>query len=64
MSSTTLVPLEEYLKRSGKPACEYIDGVLRQRPMPNKLHAIEPVLLCVEILSPEDRCRRADSLGV
>ena len=105
MSSTTLVPLEEYLKHSGKPACEYLDGVLRQRPMPTKVHALiqfllvtilrrqgvealaevtvrlsksrflvpdviaalsiqdpyptEPVLLCVEILSPDDRLSAA-----
>ena len=105
MSSTTLVPLEEYLKYSGKPASEYIDGVLRQKPMPTKMHALiqfllvtilrrqgvealsevtvrlsesrflvpdviaapsiqdpyptEPVLLCVEILSPEDRLSAA-----
>lgn len=45
MSSTTLVSLEEYLSRSRKPACEYIDGVLRQKPTPTKLHALVQFLL-------------------
>ena len=39
MSSTTLISLDEYLRTSYKPACEYIDGMLRQKPMPTKLHA-------------------------
>ena len=101
MSSTTLVPVEEYLRYSEKPNCEYKDGVLYPKAMPAKYHSIiqrvlmtlllkqgveaypeltvriaparylvpdiavagdfpgpyptEPVLLCCEILSPEDR---------
>jgi Uma2 family endonuclease len=101
MSSAVLVSLEEYLNRTEKPHCEFIDGVLRPKPMPTKLHALiqfllvlqlrkqnvdalqevtirlgetkffipdviaarniqhpyptEPVLLCIEILSPETR---------
>ena len=97
--------LEEYLRTSFKPACEYRDGVLTQKPMPTLKHSLvqfavnklidalfpgfeagpeltvrlrenrylvpdiavqrkdriqdpyptEPVHLCVEILSPEDR---------
>ena len=93
--------MEDYLRRTEKPYCEYVDGVLHPKPMPTKLHALaqcmlivllrrqgvealaevtvrltateylipdviaaptiqspyptEPVLLCVEILSPEDR---------
>lgn len=99
-----LVSVEEYLRTSYKPACEYIDGVLRQKPMPTRKHGIiqrhlgtlasangdyeaateltvrvregkylvpdigvqarnaiqdpyptEPIFLCVEILSPQDR---------
>jgi Uma2 family endonuclease len=117
MSSPTLVSLEEYLTRSEKPTCEYIDGVLRPKPLPTKLHGLiefllvailrsqgveavaevtvrlsktrflvpdviaapriqdpyptEPVMLCVEILSPEDRlgatlakCEQYHSWGV
>ena len=101
MSSTTLVPVEEYLRYSEKPNCEYNDGVIYPKAMPTKLHSIiqfavmmllrgqgvrpfpeltvrisptkylvpdvavagnfpgpyptEPVRLCCEILSPEDR---------
>jgi Uma2 family endonuclease len=97
----TLVSVEEYLRRTEKPYCEYIDGILYPKPMPTLRHGMiehslvtllrgagleaaaevtvrlsetkflvpdviaapalqgpyptEPVLLCVEILSPEDR---------
>jgi Uma2 family endonuclease len=101
MGSAAPVSLEEYLHRSEKPYCEYVDGVLHPKSMPTKAHAFiqymllvllrrqgiealsevtvrltptkflipdviaarkiqspyptEPVLLCAEILSPEDR---------
>ncbi len=101
MSSAALISLEEYLHRSEKPLCEYMEGVLQPKPMPAKLHGLiqymlvtllrrqkvealaevtvrvsaakflipdviaapatqspyptEPVLLCAEIFSPEDR---------
>jgi len=101
MSSTTLVPVEEYLRYSDKPNCEYREGVLYPKPLPTTFHGLlefmlvamlrklglqaapevtvrlsstkylvpdviaapvlkdpyptEPVLLCCEILSPEDR---------
>jgi Uma2 family endonuclease len=101
MSSTTLVPVEEYLRYSEKPNCEYRDGVVSPKPMPTTIHGLlefmlvimlrklglqaapevtvrvsptrylvpdviaapvlqspyptEPVLLCCEILSPDDR---------
>lgn len=101
MSATAVVSVEDYLRRTEKPLCEYVDGVLEPKAMPTKLHAFaqymlvallrrqgiealaeltvrlnattyripdvvaapvlqnpyprEPVLLCVEILSPEDR---------
>lgn len=37
-ANSTLVPVEEYLASNYKPACEYIDGVLRQKPMPTWMH--------------------------
>jgi len=40
MSTTAPISVEEYLKLSCKPACEYIDGVLRQKSMPTKKHSI------------------------
>lgn len=101
MSTAALVSVEEYLRRTEKPYCEYIDGVLYPKAMPTLLHSLlefflvtslrragldaasevtvrisdtkylvpdviaakhlenpyptEPVHLCVEILSPEDR---------
>jgi Uma2 family endonuclease len=101
MSATATVSVEDYLRRTEKPSCEYVDGVLYPKAMPTTLHALiqsilirllspqgvyalgelhvrisptkflvpdvvattklelpyptEPVLLCVEILSPEDR---------
>jgi Uma2 family endonuclease len=101
MSATAIVSVEDYLRRTEKPYCEYVEGVLYPKAMPTKLHALvqsllivllrqqgadafteltlrlsatkylipdvtvapdfegpyptEPVLLCAEILSPEDR---------
>jgi Uma2 family endonuclease len=101
MSTAALVSVEEYLRRTEKPYCEYIDGVLNPKAMPTIPHGLvqyllvmllrrqgvqafpeatvrlsdtkilipdviaartvqvpyptEPVLLCAEILSPEDR---------
>jgi Uma2 family endonuclease len=101
MSTTAVVSVEEYLKRTEKPNAEYIDGVVCPKAMGTYRHSLlqvvlaawlrnagldavpeltvrisptkylvpdiaaapklgspyptEPVLLCVEILSPEDR---------
>jgi Uma2 family endonuclease len=101
MSTTALMSVEEYLRLTEKPYCEYRDGVVSPKAMPTKLHSLiqyallmllrgqgvqplpeltvrisptkylvpdvsvagsfpgpyatEPVRLCCEILSPEDR---------
>src|SRR5580704_8273304 len=101
MSTAALVSVEEYFRRTEKPYCEYIDGVLFPKAMPTLSHGFiqgllmillrkqgvqafpevtvrlsdtkylipdviaartiqgpypsDPVLLCVEILSPTDR---------
>lgn len=39
LASATLVSEEEYLRKTYKPACDYIDGVLRQKSMPTYKHA-------------------------
>jgi Uma2 family endonuclease len=117
MSTSTLVPVEEFLRKSEKPNLEYRDGVLSPKPMPTTFHGLlefmlvvmlrrlgvqaapevtvrisatkylipdviaaaelespypaKPVLLCCEILSPEDRlgamlakCEEYHSWGV
>src|SRR5215813_1901767 len=38
-TSPALVSVEEYLTTTYKPACEYTDGVLHQKPMPTRKHA-------------------------
>ena len=108
-AGSTLVSVEEYLATSYKPACEYLDGVLRQKSLPTRKHGLlqrwlgqliaerspqfepaseitvrvragkflvpdviaqridhiqdpypaEPVHLCIEILSPDDRVSEA-----
>jgi len=101
MTSKTLVTVEEYLRLSVKPNCEYRDGILYPKALATTAHGVllftvalmlshlglqaapevtvrlsptkylvpdviaapalqnpyptEPVLLCCEILSPEDR---------
>lgn len=101
ISTTVLIPVEEYLRLTEKPYCEYRDGVVSPKAKPTKFHAIiqyallmllrgqgvrplpeltlrisptkylvpdvcvaadfpgpyptEPIQLCCEILSPEDR---------
>ena len=101
MSATAIIPVEEFLRYSDKPNCEYRDGALYPKPMPTTFHGLlelmlavmlgklglqaapevtvrisptkylvpdvvaapvlespyptKPVLLCCEILSPEDR---------
>lgn len=99
--TTTLMPVEEYLRLTEKPHSEYRDGVLSPKPLPTTVHGLlefmlvvmlrrmglqaapevtvrlsptkylvpdvvaapvlqspyptDPVLLCGEVLSPEDR---------
>ena len=40
MSSTALMPVEEYLRLTEKPYCEYRDGAVSPKAMPTKFHAI------------------------
>ena len=39
MSVGALIPVEEYLRTSYKPDCEFKDGVLVEKAMPKKSHA-------------------------
>jgi Uma2 family endonuclease len=38
MPTSTIVPLEEYLHTSYEPECEWIDGVLKEKTMPDGYH--------------------------
>ena len=39
-TTSTLVSVEEYLRRTEKPNCEYEDGVLYPKPMATTLHSL------------------------
>jgi Uma2 family endonuclease len=46
MSTAAFVTVEEYLRRTEKPNCEYVDGVLYPKARPTSFHAlIQYVLL-------------------
>lgn len=45
MSATATVSVEDYLRRTEKPYCEYVDGVLYQKAMPTTLHALIQTIL-------------------
>jgi len=47
MSAATIVSLEDYLHRTEKPYCEYVDGVLYPKAMATKLHSLIQFLLQV-----------------
>jgi Uma2 family endonuclease len=38
--ATTLVPVEEYLRNLNDTRCEYLDGVMIEKPMPTWMHAV------------------------
>jgi Uma2 family endonuclease len=40
MSTTALMPLDDYLRSTEKPYCEYRDGVVSPKAMATKLHSI------------------------
>ena len=39
MATTTLISVDEYLKTSAHPDCEYVRGVLKERAVPERNHA-------------------------
>jgi Uma2 family endonuclease len=66
MATSTIVPLEEYLHTSYEPECEWINGTLKEKSMPDGYHAYFQGLLLtffytrravfgMRALSPDDR---------
>src|SRR5277367_2859049 len=39
MATTTYVPVETYLRMESEPDCEYVDGQIEERPMPEYDHS-------------------------
>jgi Uma2 family endonuclease len=39
MATTTFVPVETYLRMESEPDCEYVDGQIEERPMPEYDHS-------------------------
>jgi Uma2 family endonuclease len=39
MATTTFVPIETYLRTEREPDCEYVDGAIVERPMPEYDHS-------------------------
>jgi Uma2 family endonuclease len=52
MSATAIVSVEDYLRRTEKPYCEYVDGVLHPKAFATTLHARVQFLLQV-LLDPQ-----------
>jgi Uma2 family endonuclease len=64
LASAALVTEEEYLRTNYKPACDYIDGVLRQKSMPTFDHSEVQFILCAAVrrfaeftANPEVTCK-------
>ena len=64
VADATLVSVEEYLRTNYKPACDYIDGVLRQKAMPTFDHGDIQFAVCLLVRRfggftaiPEQTCR-------
>jgi Uma2 family endonuclease len=50
MGTAALISLEEYLRTSYEPKCEYVDGVLLPKPMPTWEHALLQVWIASLIM--------------
>ncbi len=64
LAGATLISVEEYLRTDYKPACDYIDGVLRQKSMPTFKHSELQFAICALVrrcggftAGPELTCR-------
>jgi len=50
-----LIPMEDYLRTSYEPECEYIDGVLLSKDMPKNNHSLLQFLLMVQLAAQQLR---------
>ena len=48
------VSVEEYLRTEYEPNCEYIDGILVSKPLPDRIHARLQALITAYLLSIEE----------
>ena len=46
MATTTFVPVETYLRMESEPDCEYVDGQIEERPLPEYDHSTWQTALC------------------
>lgn len=49
------VPVEEYLRTSYEPNCEYLDGVLKPKALPDRIHSRLQALIVALLLSRQDK---------
>lgn len=54
-SATSIIPVEEYLATSYEPECEYLDGEVRQKAMPDSDHSRMQALFVGGFLALERR---------
>lgn len=54
MATTTLISVQEYLRTSYRPDCDYIDGQVEERNMGEKPHARLQSFLCWFLRNHED----------
>ena len=50
------VSVEEYLRTDYEPNCEYLDGVLLPKPLPDHIHSKLQKLLLVMLAGAEEKC--------
>jgi hypothetical protein len=65
MATGSLISEQEYLSTTYKPNCEYIDGVLRQKPMATEAHsAIQAELAYLPTEVPAGGHLTADGISI
>ena len=55
-STPAPLSVDEYLKLSSEPECEYLDGLLEPKAIPDYLHARLQTLLIIYLFGKENEC--------